>query len=258
MKLHKIDFSCVRGSNTIRGTLFRTGSEKAPIAVLCHGFLADGHSMEGYAQALAEEGYAAFTFDFVGGCVRGRSGGQLWDMTVWTEVEDLKAVLDYAFSRADTSPDGLLLLGGSQGGLVCALTAAQLGGRVERLIELYPALCIPDDSRRGQMLMFQFDPQNLPERIPGTVPGLALGREYPACMQGVDVFQAIRGYRGKVLLLHGTQDSIVKLDYSEKAHQVYLDEGADSRLVVISGGEHGFQGAHDLQAIQEIRAFARG
>ena len=34
-------FSCMRGDLTIRGTEYRPNGEKLPIAIVCHGFMAN-------------------------------------------------------------------------------------------------------------------------------------------------------------------------------------------------------------------------
>ncbi|MEK5235599.1 alpha/beta hydrolase [Paenibacillus sp. FSL L8-0470] len=91
--------------------------------------------------------YAAYCFDFCGGCTHGegRSDGETTDMTVQTECEDLKAVMDYVKSLSYVDASKVSLMGFSQGGFISALTVAQRANEVEALILLYPALCIPDD-----------------------------------------------------------------------------------------------------------------
>ena len=109
MKKHK--FSCERGGLTIRGNLFQPEGENLPIAILSHGFMANQSTMKGYAQAAAELGFAAFTYDFCGGCLWGRSDGKTTDMSVLTEVEDLKAVIAYASSLSFTDESRIVLIG---------------------------------------------------------------------------------------------------------------------------------------------------
>lgn len=153
-------FSCMRGDLTIRGTEYRPNGEKLPIAIVCHGFMANQQTVRQYARVLAKIGYCAYCFDFCGGSVPplGRSDGATTDMTVLTEVQDLEAVIRYAQSLPYTS-DTLLLMGCSQGGMVSALTAAKHPDAVDRLVLFYPAFCIPDDARVGHMMMAHFDPQ---------------------------------------------------------------------------------------------------
>lgn len=62
---------------------------------------------------------------------------------------------------------------------------------------------------------------------------------------GTPVFEAIRGFRikeqigrypGKVLLMHGTKDSVVSMDYAVWASGRYQD----ARLELFEGEGHGF------------------
>ena len=244
-------FSCMRGDLTIRGTEYRPNGEKLPIAIVCHGFMANQQTVRQYTRVLAKIGYCAYCFDFCGGSVPplGRSDGATTDMSVLTEVQDLEAVIRYAQSRPYTS-DTLLLMGCSQGGMVSALTAAKHPDAVNRLVLFYPAFCIPDDARAGHMMMAHFDPQNLPEKIHcGPMP---LGRCYPEAVMHMDVFREITPYTGRVLIVHGTADGIVKPDYAKKAAEAY----ANAELHLIDGGAHGFNRRHDAEAIRYLTAFA--
>ena len=215
MNIEKKPFTCVRGGLTIRGTLCRrSGSDRLPGAIVSHEFMANERSVAKYARVLAEEGYAAFTYDFCGGCIVGRSDGRSRDMTVMTEVADLNAVMDAVQTHPDVAGGKLLLMGCSQGGFVSAITAARRRDEVEKLVLFYPALSIPDDSQRGQMLTFRFDPGNIPE-ILGRVP-LTLGRDYAAVAQKLDSFDLIAGYDGPVLLVHGEADHFVPCSMSRE------------------------------------------
>ena len=136
-------FSCMRGNLTIRGTEYRPNGEKLPIAIVCHGFMANQQTVRQYTSVLAKIGYCAYCFDFCGGSVPplGRSDGATTDMSVLTEVQDSEAVIRYAQSLPYTG-DTLLLMGCSQGGMVSALTAAKHPDAVDRLVLFYPAFCI--------------------------------------------------------------------------------------------------------------------
>lgn len=252
-------FFCYRDGLKINGTLFLPKThknERLPIAIVCHEFMANQLFSFPYAKALAEIGFAAFCFDFCGGGLVSTSRGSRRDMSVLTEISDLKAVLRFAQSLYNTDESELLLVGCSQGGLVAALTAAQMPETVNGLVLLYPALCIPDAARAGEMLWLKFDPSHIPEKMhAGPMP---LGRRYAADVMNMDAFRQIAGYSGKVLLLHGDRDAIVDISYAEKAESVYRAAGADVRFVVIPGGKHIFRKPSQIrQATQEITAFVR-
>ena len=148
MDIFQEEFTCMRGKLTIRGTLYRQDLDNQPIVIISHGFMANRKSVKVYARQFAAWGYAAFTFDFNGGSIVSQSNGKSTDMSVFTEVKDLMAVIRFAREQSFVNPDRLTLMGCSQGGFVSAMTAAQLKGQVTRLILFYPALCIPDDARR--------------------------------------------------------------------------------------------------------------
>lgn len=243
-------FECRRDGLAIRGTEYRPAGENLPVAIVCHGFMAFQDTVRHYTIELARMGYAAYCFDFCGGSVvNGKSDGATTDMSVLTEVKDLETVIDYVQSLPYTG-DHLLLMGCSQGGFVSALAAAKHPEKVDKLVLFYPALCIPDDARSGKMMYARFDPQNLPERVScGT---MKLGRCYIADVIGMDPFREIQSYDGPVLIVHGTKDSIVRPDYSERARDAY----ANAELHMIQNGAHGFSRKHDKEAIGFLREFA--
>ena len=53
-----------------------------------------------------------------------------------------------------------------------------------------------------------------------------------------DIYGAIAAYDQAVLLIHGDSDTIVPLEFSQRALEVY----PSARLEVIRGGGHGFYG----------------
>ncbi len=161
--IEKREFSCCRGDLEIRGTMFMpSGQTDIPIAIVCHEFMTNRLFSYPYAMALAKSGYAAFCFDFCGGGIVCSSDGDSRNMSVLTEIEDLRSVIAFAKEQDYTSDEPLLLMGCSQGGLVAALTAAELPEEIGGLILQYPALLIPDAARKGEMLWMNFDPDNVP------------------------------------------------------------------------------------------------
>lgn len=250
-------FACRRGSLTIRGTEYRPQGEHLPIAIACHGFMANQDTVRQYALALAGMGYAAFCFDFCGGCVvKGKSDGKTTDMSVLTETQDLRSVLAYARSLPYTDGDNVLLLGCSQGGFVCALTAADPENRVHDLVLIYPALCIPDDARAGHMMFAHFDPANVPETF--RCGPMKLGRRYVTDVIRMGPYEEIQPYQGNVLILHGSGDTLVRPEYSRRAYEAYQASGPADRRVqhhVIEGAGHGFSASQDEEAIGILRQF---
>ena len=250
-------FSCERDGLTIKGTVFLPkGKTDCPIAVISHGFMANQMFSQIHAQNLAKMGYAAFCFDFCGGTLVGSSDGDSTDMSVLTEAEDLKAVIEFAKSQSYTDENELVLLGCSQGGFVSAIVAAEMKEEVDALILLYPALCIPDDARSGEMMFAKFDPQNVPETF--WCGPMKLGRRYVTDVIEMDPYEIIHQYTGKVLIIHGNQDKIVDISYALRAVETYSQAGADVELKIIDEGGHMFfNPIHAYKALGYIREYVR-
>ena len=248
----EITFECKRDDLTIRGTEYRPEGENLPIAIVSHGFMAWQDTVRQYAKELARVGYCAYCFDFCGGSVmkKGKSDGATTDMSVLTEVQDLEAVIEYVQSLPYTGNE-LLLMGCSQGGFVSALVAAKHPESVNKLVLFYPALCIPDDARAGKMMFARFDPKNIPERI--NCGPMKLGRCYVEDVLAMDPFAEISLYTGPVLIIHGTKDKIVDIEYAKKAQKAY----SDATLHIIEKAKHGFKGKYDAEALSYLRDFAK-
>lgn len=205
--------------------------------------------------ALAKSGYAAFCFDFCGGGIVCGSDGDSRDMSVLTEIEDLRSVIAFAKEQCYTSDKSLLLMGCSQGGLVAALTAAELPEEIGGLILQYPALLIPDAARKGEMLWMSFDPDNVPKEMRSGP--MRIGRQYATDVMDIDTLPTITRYTGKVLILHGDKDTLVNISGSQAAAEAYESAGADVRFQIIPGGKHIFLNPeHIKMAVNTISEFA--
>ncbi len=257
------EFECKRDELTIRGYEYRPEGENLPIAIVCHGIMARLNTTRHYAMEFSELGYAAFCFDFNGGSISGnRSDGKTTDMTVLTEVQDLEAVIDYVRGLQYVDRNRIFLMGCSQGGYVSAIVAAKNKYPIQKLCLFYPALCIPDDARSGKVMRTRVDLNNLPEVI--HCGPMALGKQYALDVLDMDAYDIISKYKGRVLIVHGTDDKIVSIDNSKRAVTAYLStkpEGMTDeeriKLVTIENGEHMFNLEHDLEAIKYMDDFAR-
>ncbi|MGN1442465.1 MAG: alpha/beta hydrolase, partial [Acutalibacteraceae bacterium] len=176
-------------------------------------------SMKSYCERIAKMGFVAYSFDFCGGSTESRSDGKPSDMTVFSEVEDLKAVLQMIKNLDFVDKQNIFLFGTSQGGLVSALTAAEFPTEIKGLLLFYPAFNIPDSVQKYAKVMPQ-----------GSL------SPYITTLLDYDVYEHIKPYKGDVLIVHGTTDFVVPYTYSEKAAEVY----ENCELHLIPGGTHGF------------------
>lgn len=256
VKISKSSFECTRDGLTIRGTEYRPEGEELPIAIVSHGFMANSSTVVQYAKLLARMGYAAYCFDFCGGCVlMGKSDGETTDMSVITETKDLKAVVEYASGLSYTDESNITLMGCSQGGFVSSLVAAELDEEISKLVLFYPAFSIPDDARNGKMMFAEFDPENIPETI--DCGPMKLGRCYVADVIEMDPFAEIVSYSGDVLIVHGTDDAIVDLSYAESAYEAYNSRDCDGQteFKIIDGAGHMFMSGYDKIAQNYLKEF---
>lgn len=236
----------IENSNgTIYGNLYRPLIERSnyPLVILSHGLGGNYYDGDGYCEILASHGIAAFTFDFRGGGGR-KSTGRTEEMSVMTEVADLKDVINYLENVKGLNHNPLILLGASQGGLVSAIVASEMQDKIDELILTYPAFSI------GDVIHGLFNSlDEIPEVY--SFDWLTLGYPYAYDLWDYDVFEEIGNYTGPVLLLHGNRDPLVDYSYSEKADSIYKN----SKLIIIDGAEHGFYGENFDLAVKYIFDF---
>lgn len=206
--------------------------KKSPIVIFSHGFNGTNVDFTMHSEYLAANGVAVYCFDFCGGSVNSESDLKTIEMTLFTEKEDLCAVINTIKQWDNVDRDNIFLFGGSQGGLVTALVAEEYIKQIKGILLLFPAFCIPDDWN-----------ERFPTRdsIPDTVElwGVTLGREYFETIHGYNVFEHIGKFNKNVLIFHGDQDEIVPIKYGEKAAEIY----PNASIEVFPGEGHGFSKA---------------
>lgn len=233
-----------RDGNRIFGMMYynSASSKKQPAVILSHSSSLTHEAMSGYALAIAKMGYAAYCFDFCGGSDQSKSEGSTDDMTVFTEVEDLRAVVKTVKSQANVDPSQVFLLGSSQGGLVSALLADECPDDFAGMILLYPAFNIPE-----MVKMFSGfgdwgdwgDFGNWGDF--GAFGGMmSMSEAYINSIKDFDVWSHIGKFFKPVSIIHGTADMIVPISNSEKAVGLY----SSATLNKIEGANHGFNAAN--------------
>ncbi len=240
------DFTVSHHKRNISARLYAPDKELYPIVIFSHGFNGCGDDFTRHAKYLADNGVGAVTLDFCGGSLRSRSSLKTEEMTVFTEKEDLCAVIDFVKSLKHTDADNIFLFGASMGGLVSALTADERTRDIRGLILLYPALCVADDWNRRFP-----DADSVPEIF--DVWGVPLGKEFFKTLHSFDVFENIGKYRGGVLIMHGDKDEVVPFEYGSKADKLYQN----SRFVLFCGEGHGFTADADKRMTQMLLNFVR-
>ena len=228
------------GEHTLYGELLlpkgRTGP--LPTVICCSGF---GTSFQfckkTVGMCLAMSGFAAYCFDFYGGCKGSKSGGTMLEMSIFTERDDLSFVIEHIKTLDVVDQEKLFLLGESQGGCVAGITAPRHRDDVRAMVQYYPAFCIPEDARKRFSSVSE-----IPETY--KVFNRKIGRIYAERLLDFDVYQEIAPYDWPVLIIHGDADQVVDVSYGRRAAEVY----ADAQLVCLPGEDHSFSGKGKLQA----------
>lgn len=218
---------------------------KCPLVIIIHGIT--GNCEETHLVAVSkmfnEIGLATLRVDMYG---HGKSDGQFRDHTLYKWVNNALAVIDYA-RKLDFVTD-LYLCGHSQGGLTVMLAAALKHDKIKGLIPMSPATMIPEDARKGNVLGMTFDPNAVPDEIPGRNGDHILGSNYFRVAQAIYVEQSIDKYTGPVFLIHGDKDEAVPLRCSTDAAKRYRN----AELVVIPGETHCYNNHLD-QVVEAVR-----
>ncbi|MGM9941903.1 MAG: alpha/beta hydrolase [Bulleidia sp.] len=220
-------FSTTKDNLHIYGKLYipENTEDRIPAVILSHSANLNADSMHAYAKGFARRGYLACAFDFCGSGKHSRSDGSISDMTLFSQMQDLKAVLSAVSETDITDRNRIFLFGTSQGGLVTALTAEECEADVSGIILLYPAFNIPDLVRktaRWHTFSQWFH--------------TGYSRAFMDSLKDYDVFQHIGHFQKPVLILHGSLDPIVNPSWSRKAAMQY----PYSTLQIIHGAGHGF------------------
>ncbi|MBQ7672376.1 MAG: alpha/beta fold hydrolase [Paludibacteraceae bacterium] len=217
-------------------------TQQVPMVVLCHGFMnsKDGELMHTLADSLCAHGIASIRFDFNG---HGSSYGQQSEMTVPREIEDAKAIVAHAAKLPFVSR--IAIVGHSQGGVVTAMTAGQLGAdRIAAIALLSPAAALRDDALRGNLFGTPYDAQNPPETLTIMGGAYTVGRDYIRTAQDLPIYETAREYKGTALIIHGKADDIVPYTYGQRFH--YVIDG--SRFDLLEGEDHMYTHHESLPA----------
>ena len=232
---------------------FNPETGRCPMVILMHGIFSskDYNPMPALAKGLARSGIASIRFDFDG---HSKSEGRMQDMTIENEIADAMAIWEYAKGLPYVTEIGFL--GHSQGGVVASMTAGRLamqGNAPAGLVLIAPGAVIKEACQGGRFFNARFDPKDPPEFI-RCWGFMRLGREYLISTQTLDIYGTAAAYKGRALILHGTEDSIVPVWCSEKYDETY---GEMSEFTLIEGENHLISRRRDEVVRRTVSFFER-
>jgi dipeptidyl aminopeptidase/acylaminoacyl peptidase len=201
-----------------------------PTVIYAHGAESSHSSDMTTLKSLAMSGIAVYTFDFYGWSDKstGPDGegtfmrGGDYESRVLEQSEDLSAVIDAVRELEFVDNENLFLLGSSMGGCVSAVTVLEHNDDIRGLILQYPAINLRPDA-------------------------MVTDSKYDAAK-----------YTGNVLILQGTDDTIVPLSMSEELTDHYNTTREDhAELIIYEGQPHVFNGKYKVQAAKDTYKFIK-
>lgn len=216
------------------------GRGRAPAVLMCHGFT--GHKAESHrlfvhtARRLMQQGFAVLRFDFLGS---GDSEGLFEEMTIRGEVEDALNALSFLREQPRVDASRIALLGFSLGGCVAVLSLPR-AGMVKTLV-LWAPVSNP---------MRWMPPTGVPDK-PQNRGGFLVGVNFYRELPDLKPLESARGYKGSVLVLHGSADQSVLPDEG-RAYERAFNHAAKFEFRLIEGADHTFtQPEHEQQLIAQ-------
>ena len=215
---------------------------RVPLVIFSHGLGANVEHEEEVQKALAKAGIAVFSLEFAGGSSSSSpmSEGLTTEMSVLTEVQNLKDAIRIASGLEYADPQKIYLMGSSQGGLVTALTAEELTN-IQGLFLFYPAFSLPDDIRSSFPKL-----DEVPETF--NLLGTKIGKKYITDIYDMDPYANLGKLAMPVHIYHGKDDNIVPLTASQKA----MKRLKDARLTTLEDTGHALTPEQQAQIGFEI------
>lgn len=215
---------------------------RVPLVIFSHGLGANVEHEEEVQKTLAKAGIAVFSFEFAGGSSSAApmSEGLTTEMSVLTEVQNLKDAIRIASGLEYADPQKIYLMGSSQGGLVTALTAEEVTN-IAGLFLFYPAFSLPDDIRSSFPKL-----DEVPETF--NLLGTKIGKKYITDIYNMDAYANLDKLGVPVHIYHGKDDNIVPITASKKA----LKTLPNARLTTLEDTGHALTPQQQAQIGFEI------
>ena len=215
---------------------------RVPLVIFSHGLGANVEHKEEVQKTLAKAGVAVFSFEFAGGSSSAApmSEGLTTEMSVLTEVQNLKDAIRIASGLEYVDTQKIYLMGSSQGGLVTALTAEELTN-IAGLFLFYPAFSLPDDIRSSFPKL-----DEVPETF--NLLGTKIGKKYITDIYDMDPYANLEKLGMPVHIYHGKDDNIVPLTASQKA----MKRLGNARLTTLEDTGHALTPEQQAQIGFEI------
>lgn len=242
------EFTIKRDGLDLAAKISIPDKENFDLAILAYGFAAvmdncSNDLLPVLAEKLQDQGIATIRFDFNG---HGKSDGSISNMSMFNELEDYNAVINYALHLKGLKR--LYLIGHSQGGALSSMIAGYYADKVDKLVLMAPAAHLVDDAKRGRLFGVNYDPNHAPESVHLNMwerfheDDFDLNGWYFRTARFLNIYDVAQNFHGPVLAIHGEDDSIVN-NYTSQHYQAIYD---NCELHLIPDSNHGLQENRDM------------
>ncbi|QHT63544.1 alpha/beta hydrolase [Paenibacillus lycopersici] len=223
---------------------------KYPLVIICHGFIGNRMGTDRLfveaAERLTQSGYLVLRFDH-GGC--GESSGDYGSGGLDELIAQTRTVIDYASSLDLVDSERLILLGHSLGGAVAVLTAAR-DSRVKSLVLWAPVAHPYMDIRNiiGTKAIEEIDTVGRTDHK-----HYQFTKRFTDSLAQYQPLTETRGYGGDVLIVHGTADTVIPVDYCFLYQKMFwLRKEGNCDKEIILQGDHTFSSKESRDALLDI------
>ncbi|RJE88694.1 alpha/beta fold hydrolase [Paenibacillus sp. 1011MAR3C5] len=224
-------------------------SGKRQAIIICHGFIGSRVGVDRLfvktARALAAQGSFVLRFDY-GGC--GESNGDYGTLGFDSMVDQTRTAIDYMAGMDCVDPRRIVLLGHSLGGAVSIMTAVK-DKRVKRLVLWSPVAYPFNDIVRivGRDCYDEAVQAGSTDHA-----GYTLQPVFFDSLMQHQPFQSATRFGGEVLLVHGTSDELIPVDYSFLYQKVFWtrSEGQCDKEIIFQANHTYSSRSHQEEAIR--------
>lgn len=227
-----IEYGQAGGARLLLDAYVPRGTGPVPAVIIVHGGGWVGgdrrHSVEPLFQPIADAGFAWFSISYRLANQVAMFGAAIQD------VEDAVLYIRSHSAEYRVDPDRIALLGESAGAQLASMAALApaLKGTVKGVVALYS----PSD-----LVALARTSDRVPSELRRAVEGSAWAGFLLAGLQRLSPIENVRPDMPPFLLIHGTADSLVPFEQSERMCERMRQAGASCDLFPVQGGGHGIR-----------------
>ncbi len=225
---------------SLSGRIYSGNSNHKSGLIFSHGLFSskDGYKITRIADTIIDSGFDLMTFDFT---FSGESSGNITDISVSEEVEDLKCAIRFFKNKGI---EKIHLMGSSMGASVTILTASTNMFEIESLILIATPVTftqlLPDKNK--------IEIDSLDHNGYTFITGIKVNNRFIKELFEIDMLAAIKNIRIPSLLIHGKKDAVVD---SSNLDSFIRNSPSKCTSIIIEDGDHNLTRDSDINLISE-------